>query len=216
MFDWFIGILQDVLTFFYNLTSFVGISNYGWAIVLMTIVIKMILYPLTAKQVRSMKGLQILQPKMKALQEKYKGNPEKLQKEMAILYKEAGVNPLAGCLPLIVQMPILIGIFYAIRDYNYAHTPSFLWLTDLAKADPTYIFPVLSAATTYIQQKQTTTEVTQQGKMMMIFMPLFIGYISTTFPSGLVVYWVMSNIVQIAQQWWMYRETGEVKGEASQ
>ena len=215
MFDWVISLLQSVLTFFYNMTSAVGVPSYGWAIVLMTIVIKMILYPLTAKQVRSMKGLQTLQPKMKELQEKYKSNPEKLQKEMATLYKEAGVNPLAGCLPLIVQMPILIGIFYAIRDYQYVQTPSFLWLTDLAKADPTYIFPVLSAATTYIQQKQTTTEVTQQSKMMMIFMPLFIGYISTTFPAGLVVYWVMSNLVQIAQQWWMLRDTGEVKGGAN-
>lgn len=214
MFDYFIGILQNILTFFYNLTGMVGLANYGLAIVLMTIIIKSALYPLTAKQVRSMKGLQTLQPKMKELQEKYKGNPEKLQKEMAVLYKEQGVNPLAGCLPLIVQMPILIGIFYAIRDYSYINTPSFLWVKDLAQHDPTYILPVLSAATTFYQQKQTTTEMTQQNRMMMIFMPLFIGWISTTFPAGLVVYWVMSNIIQIIQQWWMYREPAESKGEA--
>lgn len=215
MFDYGIGILQDILTFFYNLTAMLGVPNYGLAIVLMTVVIKSALYPLTAKQVRSMKGLQTLQPKMKELQEKYKSNPEKLQKEMAILYKEQGVNPLAGCLPLIVQMPILIGIFYAIRDFQYLNTPVFLWVKDLAQHDPTYILPVLSAATTFYQQKQTTTEMTQQNRMMMIFMPLFIGWVSTTFPAGLVVYWVMSNIIQIIQQWWMYREPAESKGEAN-
>jgi membrane protein insertase, YidC/Oxa1 family, C-terminal domain len=215
LFDYGIGILQDILTFFYNLTEKIGVANYGLAIVLMTVVIKSALYPLTAKQVRSMKGLQTLQPKMKELQEKYKGNPEKLQKEMAILYKEQGVNPLAGCLPLIVQMPILIGIFYAIRDFHYINTPAFLWVHDLAQHDPTYILPVLSAATTFYQQKQTTTEMTQQNRMMMIFMPIFIGWVSTTFPAGLVVYWVMSNIIQIIQQWWMYREPAESKGEAN-
>lgn len=215
MFDYFIGILQSILTFFYNLTASVGVANYGLAIVLMTVVIKMALYPLTAKQVKSMKGLQIVQPKMKELQEKYKSNPEKLQKEMAILYKEMGVNPLAGCLPLVVQMPILIGIFYAIRDFHYVNTPMFLWMKDLAMPDPLYVLPVLSAVTTWYQQKQTTTEMTQQNRMMMIFMPLFIGWISTTFPAGLVVYWVMSNIIQIAQQWWMYREPAEIKGEAN-
>lgn len=215
MVDYGIGLLQSILTFFYHLTETIGLANYGLAIVLMTIVIKMALYPLTAKQVRSMKGLQILQPKMKELQEKYKDKPEKLKKEMAVLYQEAGVNPLAGCLPLLVQMPILIGIFYAIRDFSYVNVPSFLWMKDLSQADPTYVLPVLSAVTTYWQQRQTTTEMTQQNKMMMIFMPLFIGYISTTFPAGLVVYWVMSNIIQIAQQWWMYRESAVNKGEAN-
>jgi len=215
LFDAFIGVLQSILTFFYNLTASMGIPSYGVAIILMTFVIKMLLYPLTAKQVKSMKAMQDLQPKMKALQEKYKDNPEKLQKEMATLYKETGVNPLAGCLPLIVQMPILIGIFYAIRDYQYVNTPAFLWMTDLAQVDATYILPVLSAATTYLQQKQTTTEINQQTKMMMIFMPLFIGYISITFPAGLVLYWVVSNIVQIAQQWWMSRKQEQVQGEAA-
>lgn len=214
MFDYFIGILQNILTFFYNMTATIGLPNYGLAIILMTVVIKMALYPLTVKQVKSMKALQTLQPKMKELQEKYKSNPEKLQKEMAILYKENGANPLAGCLPLIVQMPILIGIFYAIRDFQYINTPSFLWIKDLAQFDPLYILPVLSAATTYLQQKQTTTEMTQQNRMMLIFMPIFIGWISTTFPAGLVVYWVMSNTIQIAQQWWMYRETAANTGEA--
>ncbi|MBP2626767.1 MAG: rane protein insertase, YidC/Oxa1 family [Firmicutes bacterium] len=205
LFDAAIGLLQDLLTFFYGVTVSMGMANYGIAIILITLAIKLVLYPLTVKQVKGMKAMQELQPKMKELQEKYKGNPEKLNKEMAILYKESGVNPLSGCLPLLVQMPILMGIFFAIRDYHYAHVPNFLWIADLSGPDPLYILPILSAATTYIQQKQTSTDSNQQTKMMMNLMPLFIGYISITFPGGLVLYWVMSNIFQIAQQWWMYR-----------
>ncbi len=205
LFDWAVGILQDLVTFFYSVTATMGIANYGVAIILLTLVIKLILYPLTVKQVKGMKAMQELQPKMKELQEKYKGNPEKLNKEMALLYKDSGVNPLAGCLPLLVQMPILMGIFYAIRDYQYVHLPSFLWIADLSAPDNLYILPIVSAATTYIQQRQTSTEMNQQAKIMMNFMPLFIGYISITFPAGLVLYWVVSNIFQIVQQWWMYR-----------
>ena len=205
LFDWAVGILQDLVTFFYSVTATMGIANYGVAIILLTLVIKLILYPLTVKQVKGMKAMQELQPKMKELQEKYKGNPEKLNKEMALLYKDSGVNPLAGCLPLLVQMPILMGIFYAIRDYQYVHLPSFLWIADLSAPDNLYILPIVPAATTYIQQRQTSTEMNQQAKIMMNFMPLFIGYISITFPAGLVLYWVVSNIFQIVQQWWMYR-----------
>lgn len=217
MFDTFIGYLQSFLTLFYNLSELLGYANYGVAIILMTIIIKMALYPLTVKQVKSMKAMQEMQPQMKKIQEKYKSKPEELQKQLAALYKESGVNPLAGCLPLVAQMPILIGIFYAIRDYQYAGAaPSFLWLTNLSDADPYYILPVLSALTTFIQQKQTTADASNpQMKIMIIFMPLFIGWISCTFPSGLVIYWVVSNIMQILQQWWMYRSNDMRKGEAA-
>ena len=204
--DFIVDFMRSVLTFFYGLTGTMGFANYGVAIILMTIAIKLVLYPLTVKQIKSMKGMQEIQPKVKALQEKYKGNPEKLQKEMKELYAQAGVNPLAGCLPLLVQMPFLIAVFYVLRDYHYLQDPpSFLWVQNLSLPDPTYVLPVLSALTTYLQQKQTTTEMTQQTRMMMIFMPLFIGYISLSFPAGLVLYWVASNIFQIVQQWYMYR-----------
>lgn len=216
--DFLSGIVKNLLTFFYNLTVSAGVPSYGLAIILLTIAIKMLLYPLTVKQVKSMKAMSDIQPKMKALQEKYKDNKEKLSKEMAELYRTAGVNPLAGCLPLIVQMPVLIAIFFAIKEYNYVGDSSFLWLKNLSQdnpSDPFYIIPVLSALTTYIQQKQTTTDMTSaQNKMMMIFMPLFIGYITITFPAGLGIYWVVGNLVQIAQQWWMYRKPAVAQGEA--
>ena len=216
MFDFIINIMASALTFFYNLTASMGVANYGIAIILLTVAIKMAIYPLTAKSVRSMKAMQELQPKMKEIQEKFKGNPEKLNKELAALYKDKGVNPFSGCLPLLLQMPILIAIFFAIRDFQYAHQPSFLLWKDLGQPDPTYILPVLAAVTTYYQSKQTTTDTTsQQNKMMLYMMPLFIGYITTQFPAGLGLYWVVSNLVQIGQQWWMYRKPAEAAGEAS-
>ena len=204
--DFLANIVQQVLTVLYNFTESVGIPNLGLAIVLMTIIIKLIMYPLTQKQIQSTKAMMEIQPKMKALQEKYKDDKQRLNMELANLYKSEGVNPLAGCLPLLIQMPIMIGIFYGIRHYNYAAHPeivtSFLWLADISKADPTYVLPVLSALTTFIQTKQTmpTNGGGAQNKMMMYFMPLFIGYISLTFPAGLVLYWVVMNIMQIAQQ----------------
>ena len=215
IFDMFTGWLDQILELFFQLSSTLGFESYGIAIILMTIVIKMILYPLTIKQVKSMKAMQDIQPEMKRLQEKHKKNPEMLQKEMARIYKDAGVNPLAGCLPLIAQMPILMGMFYALQNFKYAGDPSFLWLANLSLPDPYYVLPVLSALTTFIQQKQTTTEMNQQMKMMMIFMPIFIGWISLTFPAGLVIYWVISNITQIFQQWWMYRGESNLKKGAA-
>lgn len=206
--DFLSGIVQTVLTYCYDLTVSMGFANYGVAIIVMTVLIKMLLYPLTVKQIRSMKAMSELQPKMKALQEKYKDDKVKLQSEISNLYKVSGVNPLSGCLPLVVQMPILIAIFYAIRDYQYAGSTTFLWLASLADPDPTYVLPVISAATTFVQSLQTMPDTSSaQNKMMLYFMPVFIGYISLQFSAGLVLYWIVTNLVQILQQWWMARAT---------
>ena len=211
-FDPLVQVFRLVLEGFYNLTAAVGFANYGIAIILMTILVKALMYPLTAKQVRSMKAMQELQPALKKLQKDYKNNPQLLQQKMAELYKEAGVNPLAGCLPLLIQMPILMGVYYCLYGYSYSGDPTFLWLTSLSDTDPLYVLPILSALTTYIQQKQTMAnngQDNQQMKIMSYMMPLFIGWISLNFPSGLVVYWVTMNLCQIAQQWYMFR--GEKK-----
>ena len=205
LFHPFIAVIQFMLENLYLFTGLFGFENYGIAIILLTILIKVCLYPLTVKQVRSMKGMQELQPKMKKLQEKYKNNPQMMQQKIGELYKEAGVNPLAGCLPLLIQMPILMGMFYALQGYAYSGTPSFLWLTSLSEPDPHYILPALSALSTWFVQRQTSTEMNQQMKIMMIIMPIFIGWISLSFASGLVLYWVTMNLVQIVHQWWMYR-----------
>ena len=198
------NLLHFAIEFLYSVTESLGFGSYGLAIILLTIIIKVILYPLTAKQIQSMKAMQILQPKLKKLQERYKNNPQMMQQQMAELYKEAGVNPLAGCLPMLIQMPILMGMYYALFNFDYGGVePSFLWLPSLSQTDPIYVLPVLSALTTFLQQKMSMTEITQQTKMLMIIMPLFIGWISLNFPSGLVLYWVTMNIVQIIQQWWL-------------
>lgn len=210
IFQGLVDFMRTLLTYCYNLTEALGFPSYGIAIIIMTIGIKAILAPLTAKQVKSMKGMQKLQPKMKEIQNKYKNDPQRAQQEIAKMYKELGVNPLSGCLPLLVQMPFLIAIFYALQGYPYDPAyESFLWLPSLGEADHLYILPVLSALSTFVMSKQTAQDATGAGagqqKIMQIFMPLFIGYISLNFPSGLVIYWVVSNIFQMIQQFFIYR-----------
>ena len=216
LFEPVVVIFRTVFGLFYDVTASAGFPSYGIAIILMTIVVKMALYPLTEKQIRSMKAMQEIQPALKKIQKDYKNNPQLMQQKMGELYKESGVNPLAGCLPLLIQMPILMGMYYALFNFTYpsAEAAKFLWLPSMSEADPLYILPILSALTTFWQQKMTTTEMTQQMKIMMIFMPLFIGWISLNFPSGLVLYWVTMNVVQIAQQWWMYRNEDTAKEAA--
>ena len=210
------NLLHFVIELLYSITEKMGFGSYGLAIILLTVVIKMILYPLTAKQIQSMKAIQILQPKLKKLQEKYKDNPQLMQQKLAALYKDAGVNPLAGCLPMLIQMPILMGMYYALFNFDYGGVePSFLWLPSLSQTDPTYVLPILSALTTFLQQKMSMTEMTSQTRTLMIIMPLFIGWISLNFPSGLVLYWVTMNIVQIAQQWWLSQKDNTKKEEAA-
>ena len=168
--------LEFVLGFLHDIFSLAGIESYGVAIIVLTIIIKMIFYPLTVKQVKSMKAMQELQPKMKKLQDKYKNDPKRLQQEMGALYRNAGVNPLAGCLPLLVQMPFLMGMFYALQSLDYGGDPTFLWIENLSNPDPFYILPVLSAVSTYVLQKQTASssgsaQMQMQMKIMAVVMP---------------------------------------------
>ena len=199
------------------------VGDYGYAVILFTVIVKTIILPLNIKQTNSMKEMQAITPEVQKLQKKYKNNPEKLNMETMKLYKLYKVNPMSGCLPLLIQLPIIWGLFGALQNpQKYVFTSgnlsalhqSFYWIPNLGKPDPYYILPVLSALTTFLQQKQTTTEMNQQMKIMMTVMPLFIGWISLNFPSGLVLYWVTMNIVQITQQWWMYRNDDKKKEAA--
>lgn len=205
--DYLSSIVQQVVTFMYDFTNLIGFPNYGLAIIIMTIIVKLALYPLTAKQIKSTAAMMELQPKLKALQAKYKDNKPMLNQKMAELYKEQGVNPLAGCLPLLIQMPIMIGIFYGIRDFQYVGPANFMWMENISLPDPIFVLPVLSALTTYIQSKQSMPDTSStQNKVMLYFMPLFIGYISFQFPAALVLYWVVMNLMQIGQQALMGRQ----------
>ena len=206
IFSTLVGWLADMMAwavqFFYNLTASLGFPSYGIAIIILTIVIKVLLLPFALKQINSMKGMQEIQPKVAALQKKYKNDRAKLSIEMQKLYREHNISPLAGCLPLLIQMPFLVSVFYALQGFQYdsAHA-SFLWLSSLASKDPTYVLPILSAVSTWALSAQTAPKNAEgPQKMMTYFMPLFIGYISINFPSGLVIYWVVSNLFQLVQQ----------------
>lgn len=202
-------LMNAVLTSLYSLTATLGIPSYGLAIILLTILIKILVYPLTKKQLQSMKAMQRIQPQMKKLQEKYKDNPKLMQEKLMELYQKEGANPMSGCLPMLIQMPILMGMYYTLYSFDYGGAaPSFAWMPSLSEPDPTYALPFLSAATTFLQQKMmsNSSEANQQMKIMMIIMPIFIGWISLQFPAGLVLYWVTMNVVQIVQQWWTNRQ----------
>ncbi len=184
--------LEWMLRFFYDLSG-----SYGIAIILLTLAIRFILAPLTFSQSKSMEAMKALQPEMQALQERYKDKPEEYQRKVMELYQTHKVNPLGGCLPMLVQLPFLWALFAVLREFDFG--TGFLWLTSLSDPDPFYVLPVLSAVTTYIQMVMTSADASQ--KSMMFIMPVFIGYISINFPAGLVIYWVVSNLFSMAQQY---------------
>ena len=182
----------------------------------------MILYPLTFKQMKSMRAMQELQPKIKELQAKYQGKPEQSQKAVMELYKQYKVNPFAGCLPLVLQMPILFALFSALRGFKYTNADhaSFLWVSNLSvtttKADPYFLLPIIVGLTTYLQSKLTTPNATDPNqKMMLYIMPVVIGFMSLQFPAGLALYWAVFNVVGAIQQYFINRHKVVLKGETS-
>lgn len=204
--------------FFYNLTVSIGLPNFGLAIILFTIVLKIVLYPLTVKQMRSMKMMSQVQPFAKEIQQKYKDNPQKMQQKLMELYKEHNINPMAGCLPLLIQLPILFALFAALKGFNYdqllsPNHASFFWIQHLNNPDP-IILPLVVALTTYLQTKVSTPGAPDQTqKTMMYVMPIFIGWITRSFPAGLALYWSVFNIMGIIQQIYINKQPVTVKGE---
>jgi YidC/Oxa1 family membrane protein insertase len=188
--------LFSVLRFIYDYTN-----NYGVAIILLTLGIKLLFVPLQYKSYKSMQGMQTIQPKVLALQEKFKDNKEKLNQELMKLYKEHKVNPVGGCLPMVLQMPVFVALFnilYMTIDLRQA--PFMLWVTDLSAQDPYYVLPVLMGISMVVQQKiMPTTMDPTQAKMMMI-LPVGLTFLFVTFPAGLVLYWVTNNVLTVTQQ----------------
>lgn len=191
--------MEWILQLFYGWTH-----NYGISIVLLTAVIRLALYPVIQKQNISTKAMQELQPEIKKLQEKYKSDPQKLNQEIMGLYKEKGVSPLGGCLPLLIQLPFLFVLYRVLVNYDYGQA-GFLWLPSLSAADPYYILPLLMGFTTFLQQRMTVpvagAEGSQQNMIMMIVMPIFLVFISWSLPSGVLLYWFVSNLFYIFQQY---------------
>lgn len=186
-------------------------NEYGLAIMAVTIIIRMLVLPLTLKQYRSSKQMQALQPELKKLKEKYKDDTKKQQEETMKLFQTNGVNPLAGCFPLIVQMPILIALYHAIMRNQDIYTHSFLWLK-LGVPDPYFVLPTLAAATTFIQQKMMAHQMSPQMQSLMIIFPILIFVMSMSFASALPLYWVYSNIFTIVQTYFIYGDPRKAKG----
>ena len=197
--------LLRVLQFFYNL-----FPNYGLAIVLLTLVVRLALYPLTLKQTKSMAQMQKIQPKVQDLKDRYKDNPQKFNEEVLKLYQKSNVNPLGGCLPLLLQLPILIALYNTIRIAVELRKTPFLWISDLSKGDPLLILPIAIAALMYYQQGKMTDPQQQQ---MMAFMPMFMFVITWSLPAGLLVYWFASSVIGLLQQFQANRIAAAIKEE---
>jgi len=212
-FDFIAQLLLQLLGFFYGL-----VHNWGWAIIVLSLAVYFLLFPLSLKQMRSMKEMQLLQPKIEALRKELKDNPQRLNKEIMELYKEHKVNPLGGCLPLLLQMPIFFALYQALIRSVALRGAQFLWIKDLSSPDQLFTFknsipilgnqvnilPILMAIGMFVQQKISTVKATgeaaQQQKMMSIIMPVMFGVIFYHMPSGLVLYWFVNSILMLVYQ----------------
>ena len=222
MWRWLCYPLVWVLNFFNNL-----IPNYGIAIILLTILVRLLFWPLTHKSTVGMKKMQELQPKMKEIQAKFKDNPQRLQQETWALYREAKVNPMSSCLPMLIQIPVFIALFNVLRSAVELRYAPFLWIGDLSEPEGLFaswfpfgglnILPILMAVSTGLQSAFTPSAGDKnQQKMMMIFMPLKMLFMFYSFPSALSLYWFLSNLFSIVQMWIIRRQTAAkapAKGE---
>ena len=206
-------ILLISVKYFYKL-----IPNWGMAIILLTLVIKIIFFPLTYSSTKSMAKMADLQPKLKAIRSKYKkaksdlDQRRQMNEEMMKLYKEHGVNPAGGCLPLLIQLPIFWGVFRMLgASAEFRHAPFVLWIQDLSVSDPTYVTPILMGVTQFITQKMTPTTADPAQAKMMLVMPVIMTVFFMNFQSGLILYWLTTNVLQIAQQAIMNRMMGRHK-----
>jgi len=184
-----------------------GLGNWGLAIIAITIIVKSLMYPLTKAQYTSMAKMRALQPKMAALKEKYGDDRQKFGQATMEMYRKEKVNPMGGCFPILLQMPIFLALFYVfLESTELRHAEFFLWLTDLSAKDPYFILPILFGASMFITQKlqpMTVTDPMQQK--MMTYMPVIFSVFFLWFPSGLVLYWLVSNLISIAQMLYIYR-----------
>lgn len=206
-FGWFIfgswSVVKAVAKPIFYVLRFINeyTHNYGVTIVLLTMAIKLLFVPLQYKSYKSMKQMQLIQPKVASLQEKFKDDRDRLNKELIKLYRDQKVNPVGGCLPMVLQMPVFVALFnilYMTIDLRQA--PFMGWITDLSVQDPYYVLPVLMGATMVIQQKITPTTMDPTQAKMMLVLPVFMTFLFVNFPAGLVLYWLTNNVLTISQQ----------------
>jgi len=193
--------------------------NYGIDIILLTVLIKIIFYPLSVKSYKSMKQMQKMQPVIAKLREKYKDDKEKLNKEMMEIYKGKGINPLGGCLPMVIQIPVFFALYRVLMGaIEFRHAPFMLWIHDLAAPENLYtlnvagyslplrVLPLIMGITMVIQQKMQPTSVDPMQEKMMLFMPVVFTFLFWGFPTGLVLYWLINNVISIGQQYYINKQ----------
>ncbi|MDD3776125.1 MAG: YidC/Oxa1 family membrane protein insertase [Actinomycetota bacterium] len=197
------NVMEHIMVYLYQNV----VQSYGWVIVLLTVIVRIVLTPLTISQTKSMAKMQKMQPKIQEIQKKFKGDQQKIQEKTMEFYKENNVNPLAGCLPLILQMPIFFALFQTLRNPTERVTSiiesfQFGWL-NLKEPDPYYILVILMVGTMFLTTKMTTTDPKQS--FLTYVMPLVFGFISFRLPSGILVYWVTTNVWTMGQQYLVNR-----------
>lgn len=193
---------------FYGLTMFHGlVGNWGWSIIFLTFVVKLLFFPLSAASYKSMARMRKLQPEMARLKELYGDDRQKMSQEMMAFYKKEKVNPMGGCLPMLIQMPVFIALYWVLNEsVELRHTPFIFWLTDLSQKDPYYVLPVLNGISMFVLQTlQPAPPDPMQAKVMRL-MPVAFSFFFMFFPAGLVLYWTVNSILSIAQQWTITRK----------
>jgi YidC/Oxa1 family membrane protein insertase len=183
------------------------VKHWGWAIVLLTLSVKVVLYPLTHASYKSMARMKALAPKMEKLKAQYGDDKAKLQQAMMAMYREEKVNPVGGCLPMLLQIPVFIGLYWALLGSVELRQAHFLWITDLSRPDPYYILPVILAITMFLQTFLNPPAADPVQAKMMRIMPLAFSVMFFFFPAGLVVYWLVNNILTMSQQWYVNNHT---------
>ncbi|MBC7499120.1 MAG: membrane protein insertase YidC [Herminiimonas sp.] len=188
------------------------LGNWGWTIIVLTIMIKLVFFPLSAASYRSMAKMKLVTPKMQSIRERFKSDPQKMNQAMMELYKTEKINPLGGCLPIVVQIPVFISLYWVLlASVEMRNAPWLGWIHDLAAPDPFYILPVLMAVSMFIQTKLNPTPPDPVQAKVMMFMPIIFSVMFFFFPSGLVLYWVVNNVLSIAQQWVITKKIEGVK-----
>ncbi len=179
------------------------VGNWGWAIIFLTVLIKLVFFPLSAASYKSMAKMKNLQPRMKTLKERYGDDKQKFQQEMMKIYKEEKINPLGGCLPIVIQIPVFIALYWVLLESVELRQAQWFWLADLSVKDPFYILPILMGISMVVQQKLNPAPMDDIQKKVMMALPVVFTVFFLFFPGGLVLYWVVNNVLSIAQQWFI-------------
>ncbi|MCC7007064.1 MAG: membrane protein insertase YidC [Ottowia sp.] len=211
-YGWLTVIAKPLFWLLAKLQAILG--NWGWAIVALTVLIKLVFFPLSAASYRSMARMKEMQPRIVALRERHKGDSQKTNQAMMELYRAEKINPVGGCFPVLIQIPVFIALYWVLlASVEMRNAPWIGWIHDLSSPDPYYVLPVLMAVSMFIQTKLNPTPPDPIQAKIMLFMPLVFSVMFFFFPAGLVLYWVVNNILSIAQQWQISRMSGQPKNK---